>query len=347
MIAMDTTTKPVRVYRGDFIESTHNVHIAIVTAKGDLVAYYGDANRLTFARSSMKPFQAVPVVESEAMETYGITEKELSLFCASHSGEPFHRKSVAEVLGKLNLKEEHLQCGTHVPRDMDSYRKLIKKGGELTPLYSNCSGKHSGMLVGCRKQKFAIDTYREVEHPYQQQIIDVISDVSEYPREEIATSVDGCGVPVHRIPLYNLAIGFARLASPADWSDGKEERKAALTRIRDAMTEYPEMVAGTKRFDTELMKAFEGRIVAKGGAEGVHCFGDKDTGIGVAIKVEDGNARATNVSAMNVLKQLHLGDESIWNELKDYSEAPVLNARDEKIGAVKADFDLNLVRELR
>src|SRR5699024_7492415 len=96
----------------------------------------------------------------------------------------------------------------------------------------------------------------------------------------------------------------------------KEERKAALTRIRDAMTEYPEMVAGTKRFDTELMKAFEGRIVAKGGAEGVHCFGDKDTGIGVAIKVEDGNARATNVSAMNVLKQLHLGDESIWNELK-------------------------------
>src|SRR5699024_2550189 len=196
MIAMDTTTKPVRVYRGDFIESTHNVHIAIVTAKGDLVAYYGDANRLTFARSSMKPFQAVPVVESEAMETYGITEKELSLFCASHSGEPFHRKSVAEVLGKLNLKEEHLQCGTHVTRDMDSYRKLIKKGRGLTPVYSNCSGKQFGILVGLKKQKIAIDSLREVENPYPQPKIDGISGVNENPREEIATSVDGCGVPV-------------------------------------------------------------------------------------------------------------------------------------------------------
>src|SRR5699024_3544981 len=290
MKAMDTTTKPVRVFRGDYIESTHDVHIAVVTAKGDIVAYYGDANRLTFARSSMKPFQAMPVVESGVMEMYNLTDKELSLFCASHSGEPFHRESVAEVLGKLNLKEEHLQCGTHVPRDMDSYRKLIKEGGELTPFYSNCSGKHSGMLAGCRKQNFNIDTYREVEHPYQQQILDVISDVSEYPREEIGTSVDGCGVPVHRIPLYHLALGFARLASPADWADGKEKLKSALIRIRDAMTEYPEMVAGTKRFDTDLMKGYKGRIVAKGGAEGVHCFGDKEMGIGVAIKVEDGNA---------------------------------------------------------
>ena len=175
----------------------------------------------------------------------------------------------------------------------------------------------------------------------------MISDVSEYPREEIGTSVDGCGVPVHRIPLYHLALGFARLASPADWADGKEKRKSALIRIRDAMTEYPEMVAGTKRFDTDLMKGYKGRIVAKGGAEGVHCFGDKEMGIGVAIKVEDGNARAINVSTMNVLKQLHIGDKSIWEKLADYSESPVLNARDEKIGAVQADFNLNVVRELR
>lgn len=340
---MNHSTKPIQVFRGNYIESTHDIHIAVVTAAGELLAYYGDPHRLTFARSSMKPFQALPVVESGATETYGISAKELSLFCASHNGEPFHRESVANVLNKLELKEGHLQCGTHIPRDIDSYNKLIKSGGELTPFFSNCSGKHSGMLAGCLKQDMDVHTYRELEHPYQQQIIDVISDVGSYDREKIATSVDGCGVPVHRIPLYNLALAFGRLASPTDWNEGATDRKKALAHVRDAMTTYPEMVAGTDRLDTDLMAAYGDRIVAKGGAEGVHCFGDKETGIGVALKVEDGNARGTNVASMEVLKQLDIGYETIWDQLKTYSHAPVLNAREEKIGEIKSSFKLNIL----
>lgn len=343
---MEHTIKPIKVYRGNYIESTHDIHIAVVSVKGELLAYYGDANRLTFARSSMKPFQALPVVESDALHKYDLTEKELSLFCASHSGEPFHREAVANVLEKINLKEDHLQCGTHVPRDHESYRELIKSGGELTPFYSNCSGKHAGMLAGCVNQNFEINTYRELDHPYQQQIIDVIADVSDYPGERIATSVDGCGVPVHRIPLYHLALAFGRLAKSEDWEHGDESRKDALNQVRDAMTDYPEMVAGTKRFDTDLMKAYQGRIVAKGGAEGVHCFGDKETGVGVALKVEDGNARATNVSTMHVLRTLKIGNQSIWEQLSGYVNAPVLNARNETIGVIQPAFDLNILREM-
>src|SRR5690625_2854853 len=145
---MNRTTQPIRVYRGDYIESTHDIHIAVVNAKGTLLAYYGDVNRLTFARSSMKPIQAVPIVESNAMEKYSLSEKELSLFCASHAGESFHRESVQNVLEKLEMDEKNLHCGTHIPSDIDSYTELIKSGGSLSPVFSNCSGKHSGMLAG-------------------------------------------------------------------------------------------------------------------------------------------------------------------------------------------------------
>jgi len=340
---MDHTTQPIKVYRGDYIESTHNIHIAVVKSNGELLAYYGDPHRLTFARSSMKPLQAIPAVESGAVDNYAIHPKELSLFCASHSGEPFHRETVMQVLQKLNLSEKQLQCGTHVPRHMESYNELIRGGGELTPVFSNCSGKHSGMLAGTVAQGMDVKTYRQLSHPYQQQILDVIADVTSYDRESIATSVDGCGVPVHRVPLYNLALSFSRLAKPDDWTGSDEKRKEALRRICHAMVTHPEMVAGTKEFDTDLMKVFDGRIVAKGGAEGVHCFGDTETGIGVAIKIEDGNSRARSVVTMEVLRQLTMGKEGLWNELSDYIETPVLNARNEKIGKVVANFTLQML----
>lgn len=333
-------TKSVKVFRGDYIESAHEVHIAVVNAQGDLKAYYGNPFRQTFARSSMKPIQAISIVESGAIESYHITDREIALFCASHSSEPIHRESVQQVLNKIQLKESHLQCGTHLPFDMESYKKLIREGGELTPIFSNCSGKHVGMLAACVKQGMDVEDYREVSHPYQQQIIDNIADVADYCRDKIKTSVDGCGVPVHRLPLYNTALAFARLAKPEAWDTDNEDRKEALSRIANAMSTYPEMVAGTKRFDTDLMTAFNGRIVAKGGAEGVHCFGDKETGIGVALKVEDGNARGASVSSMEVLKQLGIGNQAIWSQLEDYHRAPVLNTREERIGEIVPFFNL-------
>lgn len=335
--------QPIKVYRGDFVESTHNVHIAVVRANGNLIAYYGDPFRQTFARSSMKPFQAISVVESGAIEKYHIEDRELSLFCASHSGEPYHREAVSNVLQKIQLEVKDLQCGTHIPKDLDSYKQLIKENQELTPLYSNCSGKHSGMLAACVMQGFDVASYREVSHPYQQQIIDNIANIIGYARDKIKTSVDGCGVPVHRLPLYYTALGFARLAAPEQWEQGSEKRKTSLRRVRHAMTSYPEMVAGTKRYDTDLMRVFKGRIVSKSGAEGVHCYGDRETGVGVIVKVEDGQARASSVASMEVLQQLKLGDSAIWEQLEDYHHASVLNARDETIGKIVPEFKLKMI----
>lgn len=335
--------KPIQVYRGNYIESGHDIHIAVVNTEGELVAYYGDPNRLTFARSSMKPYQAVPIVQSGAMEEYNLTERELSLFCASHIGEPYHRETVLEILGKIGLKEDHLQCGSHIPRHQESYDELIRTGKELSPVFSNCSGKHSGMLAGVTKQKMEVSTYRDITHPYQQQILHILEEVAEYDSEKIGISVDGCGVPVHRMPLFKVALLYSRLAKVQDWKLDNPDLKQAIERIRVAMTTYPEMVAGSEQFDTDLMSVFDGRIVAKGGAEGVHCFGDQESGLGIAIKVSDGNARATSVASMEVLRQLEIGQEKLWSDLANYEEAPVLNARDETIGKIVPNFTLKFV----
>ncbi|PLR89783.1 asparaginase [Bacillus sp. T33-2] len=330
---------PIKVFRGKYLESTHQIHVAVVNVKGELLYSFGDPNRLTFPRSSMKPFQAVAVVETGAADAFQYDESELSLICASHNGEPIHRNAVARILDRIDLMENALQCGTHIPRDIDSYNKLIRNGGELTPVFSNCSGKHSGMLTAAVYMNEDVHTYRDIKHPHQQRILDVIEEVCGFPKNDLEISVDGCGVPVHQLPLQNTALGFARLADPLGWMPS--DRARYLERIRNAMTKHPEMVGGTDRFDTDLMKVFNRRLVAKAGAEGVQCIGDSKTGLGIAIKVEDGNGRAASVAAMEVLKQLGICDEEKYGELIQYADAPVLNARKDTIGRITADFKLH------
>jgi L-asparaginase II len=331
--------KAILVYRGEYVESTHDIHVAVVNNEGKLIYSYGDPNRLTYPRSSMKPFQAIPLIETGAAGAFGYSPKEISLSCASHSGEVFHRETVLNILARIQLEEEALQCGTHIPRDLESYKQLIKEGKELSPVFSNCSGKHSGMLATAVHMGEDVELYREIEHPVQQRILTVIEEVCKVPKSEIQLSVDGCGVPVHRLPLYNAALGFALLASPT--ADLGKERAETLLHVRNAMMEYPEMVGGTKRFDTDLMNTFKGNIVSKAGAEAVQCYGIVENGYGVAIKIEDGTPRATSVVAMEVLKQLGIGKEQDYSELEEYVHAPVYNARNDKIGVVKASFTLN------
>ncbi|AOZ93722.1 asparaginase [Paenibacillus crassostreae] len=332
-------SEAIQVIRGHYVESTHHIHIAVVDYTGKLLYSYGDPTRLTFARSAMKPFQAVPIIETGTARAFEYNASEIALSCASHSGEPIHRETVLNILSRAKLDESDLQCGTHVPKDKASYIELLKAGKELTPVYSNCSGKHSSMLATAVHLHEDIHTYPDINHPVQQRILDVIAEVCNVPREQIGLSVDGCGLPVHQIPLYNVALGFARLAHPEGTVSAAREE--ALETIRDAMMAHPVMVSGHKRFDTDVMSAYKGNIVSKMGAEGVQCIGIIDRGIGIAIKTEDGTDRASGVAAMDVLRQLGVTDESSTELLKDYIQAPVLNARKVKIGVVQANFVLN------
>ncbi|TLS38622.1 asparaginase [Pseudalkalibacillus caeni] len=329
--------KVVNVYRNGRLESSHMGHIAVVNAKGELLYEVGDVNRRTYARSSVKPIQAIPLVETGAADFFNYSEADLSIACASHSGEEQHTSRVADILQRSGINEDRLQCGPHIPHSQDTYKQLIANGGELTSVHSNCSGKHTGMLVTAKYMDEPLEDYHEAGHPVQQRIKEVLSDLTEYPEADIGVGIDGCGVPVFELPLERLALGFARLADPSGLSEG---RRDAIERVTSAMMKYPEMVGGTGRFCTDFMKVADGRLFGKAGAESVYCIGDRETGIGIAIKVEDGSGRAMYPVALEVLKQLGLLSGSQLVELEDHYKPKIKNTRQEKVGEIVASFKL-------
>jgi L-asparaginase II len=331
---------PVHVYRGEYLESTHMFHAAIVDQHGKLIHSYGDPNRPTFARSSMKPFQAIPLVETGAAYNFDYAVHELAISCASHSGEAIHRETVQGILNKINLPEDALQCGTHPPRSDEEYREHIRSGKDLTPVFSNCSGKHSGMLATAVFMGEDPSTYRQVAHPVQQRIIKVISEICDTPVEQIELGVDGCGVPVHRLPLDKTAFGYAQLA--AGHSEKHPEHDQTLKLLREAMMARPDMVGGTNRFDTDIMELYPGEIVSKGGAEGVQCVGLVEQGLGIAIKMEDGSPRALSAITLKILEDLgFVGNEKNTELYKEYRVPAVQNMRKDRIGNITVDFELD------
>lgn len=332
------SSKLVDVYRGGRVESSHFGHIAVVNSEGKLLYSLGDPNRVTYARSSVKPLQTIPVVETGAADFYELSESDISLCCASHSGEAQHTDRVLAILGRAGIEDTSLQCGTHIPHSQDTYRKLIAAGKDLTPLYSNCSGKHTGMLVTAKHMGETLEDYYLPSHPVQQRILQTISEVADYPIEKIEMGTDGCGVPVHALPLERFSYAFARMARPDSLG---EKRAKAANRITTAMMKYPEMVGGTGRFCTDFMKATEGRLFGKAGAEAVYLIGDRETGIGIAIKIEDGNGRAAYPVALETLKQLDFISEEQLNKVMHHYRPVLKNARQENVGEMVPSFQLH------
>lgn len=330
----------VDVVRGGYVESGHTGHIAVVDSKGRLLYSCGDPKRHTFARSSMKPLQAIPIIETGAADHYKMQAADISLACASHNGEDQHTIRVKDILHRLELEVDDLKCGTHPPRWAPAYENVIKTNTPITPVYNNCSGKHSGMLTTAKHMNESTDDYYQIDHPVQQRILEVISDLSEIPINEIEIGIDGCGVPVHGIPLDRLALSFAKMAKPESFP---EKRKQAIETVTSSMMAAPEMVGGTDRFCTDFMKVMEGRMFGKAGAEGVYCIGDLETGLGIAVKIEDGNGRAVYPAAVEALKQLGLLTDDQLKQLSSYHEPDLKNARDEIIGHLKPVFSMKNV----
>ncbi len=327
----------VDVERGGYVESSHSGHIAVVDREGKLLYSCGNPERHTFARSSMKPLQAIPLIETGAAAYFDMDAADISLACASHSGERQHTSRVQDILGRIGLDTDGLKCGIHPPRWKEAYEEVVKTEQPITPIYNNCSGKHSAMLATAKFMGESADDYYLLEHPVQQRILEVISDLSEVPVDEIEIGIDGCGLPVHGIPLDRLAMSFAKMAQPDSFP---EKRREAIELVTSSMMEAPEMVGGTDRFCTDFMKVMEGRMFGKAGAEGVYCIGDLETGLGIAIKIEDGNGRAAYPAAVEVLSQLGLLTEEQEQQLASYHMPELRNAREEVIGHLKPAFTL-------
>jgi len=315
----------VEITRGGIVESVHRGSIAILDAKGAVKLALGDIESPVYSRSSLKPMQALPLVESGAADAFGLGDEELALACASHSGEPMHVTRIAAWLKRLGLNEGDLACGAHPSRYEPVAEAMIRRGEEPTRLFNNCSGKHAGFLTVARHWDIATKGYETVGHPVQQAVKKTLCELSN--AKDLAFGVDGCAAPNFAMSLSQFARAAARMAAP----DGiSEERAMASRRLLAAMIAYPELVSGTGRVCATLMRAARGRAAVKAGAEGFYAAWIPHKGLGVAVKIDDGGGRASETALAAVLESLRLLDGS--QAVRSILRAPILNTRGTVVG---------------
>jgi L-asparaginase II len=322
----------VEVIRGEMVESLHHGAIAIVDSRGGVVARVGDVDRPVFARSAIKPIQALPLVETGAAHRYGLGDKELALACASHHGEAAHTATVAAWLERIDLSDRDLECGAHLPYDTAAAHALIRAGEKPCPLHNNCSGKHSGFLTTARHLGEETRGYIGADHPVQRRATRALEEMTGLDLSRAPRGIDGCGIPVLGIPLTAMALAMARLADPSGLPD---ERRAAAKRLLDAMGREPLLVDGTGEFATEAMKAAPETVRVKPGAEGVFCAVLPTLGLGVALKVTDGAKRASEVAVGAVLERLGVLGETAREALRPFLRPVLKNVAGREIGTIR------------
>jgi L-asparaginase II len=309
----------VETVRGTTVESRHTVHAAVVDASEQLIAQAGNPDVVTFWRSAAKPFQAMPLVGDGVVARFGLTREDLALTCASHSSEPAQVAKVREFLQRVGCSERDLMCGPHRPLSDAVAKDYETRGLRLTAVYSNCSGKHTGMLALARHHGWPIEFYARSDHPVQQRCLKSVSDYTGVSKSDIAIAVDGCGVTCFALPLRNMALAYTRLEGP----------------LLEAMVHHPELIAGDGRPCTEMMRAHPGRVVTKVGAEGVYSALLLREGLGVTLKVEDGHSLASALAIAAVLAELGLKPQpaTLLNR-------PLTNSRGETVGAMRINGGL-------
>lgn len=322
----------VEVTRGDDVESIHFGSVAVVNVQGDLLYKAGNPDFLTFTRSALKPFQAVPFLHAHGPAKFSFTKQEVALLCASHSGEAMHTEAVQSMLHKTGCDEHHLRCGCHEPMVYAATGTLPPAGETYTQLHHNCSGKHAGFLAACALHGYPLDSYLDPAHPVQQAVRSSVAYFAGISESDLRMGIDGCSAPNYAMPLSRLALAYVRLARGE--SGGLYGN--ALNDLYQAMTMYPEMVSGTGRSDLAFMQTAPGDWVAKAGAEGVQAFGIRSAGLGIAIKVADGNSRALYTATISVLQQLGLIESLEASPLARWMRPQLSNYAGLRTGEVRA-----------
>jgi L-asparaginase len=304
----------VRLLRNGILESQHRVHAVVCDQRGRVLLRAGDPQQLSFIRSALKPFQATTFVASGAADHGACGERGLAIACASHEGTSAHAREAFRLLWGADLEAVRLQCP--VP------------AGASSALEHNCSGKHAAFLATCRQMHWPLESYLQNDHPLQQEVVKRVAELLSIPAAELVVARDDCGAPTLQLQLAQMALLFAHLASGAH---------PDLERLSRAMLAHPELVAGEGRFDTALMRLGHGQVVSKGGAEGIQCLSRVGEGMGVAIKVEDGAARAKQAVALHVLEQLGWLTPMTLEELAQSFLKPATHLQLEVRGALRFD----------
>ncbi len=313
------------VYRGDEIESVHFGDIVVCDSNGEILFSKGDPKLQTYFRSSAKPFQVLPLIRTGAYQKYDFSLPELSVMCASHSGESFHTETVQKILDKI----ENLKCGIHPPEHKPTLKKIREEGKPITEIHNNCSGKHSGALAFTVFNNWNVESYLEPSSNTQIEIKKILCEVTE--ETEIPTAVDGCSFPVFFLPLNKMALAFAKLA---------EHKTDDLRIVFNAMTKHPEFVAGTDRFDTQIMQMCPSKVVSKGGAEGIGCLGVSNgkESFGIALKISDGSSRAIPIVLAKLLHKFGVLTDSQLSEWLNGDSGILKNHAGIEVGKIEPNF---------
>ena len=327
--------------RGGISESVHHGVVVAVDAAGETVASVGDPEQVVFFRSSAKPFQAIPVVDSGAADAFGFTPAELALCCASHAGSPAHQRQVAAMLAKLGMTPDDLQCGCTLPMDEPEAARMTLGETPRTPLACDCSGKHAGMLAVIAHEGLSRHDYLDPAHPLQRRILGIMAEVMRIPEETIVLGTDGCSLPTFGAPVRAFAAAYAALAAPdrVPASAGREHA-AALNRLRTAMVSHPENVSGHGHFVTDVMAMSGGRIAAKSGAEGLICLAVPERELGIAIRILDGSFRVHPDVALESLKQLDILDAPTRDAILARHSPELRNHNGLLVGEIRPVFTL-------
>lgn len=325
----------VEVTRGGVVESRHRGSLVVVDTKGDIRMSLGDVQRQIFPRSAMKALQAVASFETGAIDKFSLSNAEVAIACASHGGEVDHVTTAEGILNKAGLGRDDLECGTHWPSYDPATHDLAGRGGTPCALHNNCSGKHANMLISAVCQGIETAGYIKPEHGVQQRVKGVIESFCDTSLTDAPMGIDGCSVPNWAVPMEKLALGFARFGT----GDGLEPERAKLCkRIRSAVAEFPFMVAGTGRFCTRVMDQLGTQAFIKTGAEGVFCASLPELGLGVALKIDDGASRASEVVLAHLLHKLGIVE---IGEFDQELTPSVLNRNQIKTGVLKASAELD------
>jgi len=349
----------IEVTRGKIVESIHFGAFAVVDSAGKLLASVGDPDAYTFLRSSAKPFQALPFVERGGVQYFKITERELALICASHSGTDEHLKVVTGLQQKIGIQEDQLLCGRHPISDEPTAEAMLLRGEQPRINRHNCSGKHSGMLAHAKLRNLSLNDYIQKDHPVQQTILKAFSEMCNLDPAKVEVGIDGCSVPTFAVPIRQAAFAVARLCEPIHL---EETRARACKEITHAMTSNPEMVAGPGRFDTDLMSVSSGMILSKAGAEGYQvvglmpgALGAGSPGVGIALKISDGDlgghirptfpdmftdSRARPIAILSILKQLGALSSMQLEKLAGYDVRSICNWQKIPVGEYRTVFHL-------
>uniref|UniRef100_A0A832I478 Asparaginase n=1 Tax=Eiseniibacteriota bacterium TaxID=2212470 RepID=A0A832I478_UNCEI len=291
----------VTVWRGPIAEARHRVQAAVCDPAGATLAATAGAGAVTGFRSAAKPFQALPLLERGHDRRFGLDDETLAVLCASHTGSPRHVACVRALLARLGLEERHLACGFHPPEDPESQAALAAGREAPSPVFNNCSGKHAGMLALALAEGWPVEGYERPDHPVQRLMLASVAEAAGVAPEAVPCGVDGCSVPAFGLSLAAMARAYARLAAARRDGDARER---AMARVRDAMIAHPRATAGAGRFSAALMEAAGGAAISKVGAEGLECVGLPERGLGLAVKCEDGAARAVPPAVVALLETL-------------------------------------------